>query len=40
VGIYIGNNKMIHAPRPGKTVEIVDISWHVRNYRIKGARRI
>ncbi|MFH5837227.1 NlpC/P60 family protein [Proteiniclasticum sp. C24MP] len=40
VGIYIGNNKMIHAPRPGKTVEIVDIGWHVRNYRIKGARRI
>lgn len=40
VGIYIGNNKMIHAPRPGKTVEIIDISWHVRNYRIKGARRI
>lgn len=40
VGIYIGNNKMIHAPRPGKNVEIVDISWHVRNYRIVGARRI
>lgn len=40
VGIYIGNNKMIHAPRPGKRVEIVDIGWHVRNYRIKGARRI
>ncbi len=40
VGIYLGNNKMIHAPRPGKSVEIVDISWHVRNYRIQGARRI
>lgn len=40
VGIYIGNNKMIHAPSPGKSVMISDISWHVRNYRIKGARRI
>lgn len=40
VGIYIGNGKMIHAPRPGKSVEIVSISWHVNNYRIKGARRI
>lgn len=40
VGIYIGNNKMIHAPSPGKSVMITDISWHVRNYRIKGARRI
>ena len=40
VGIYIGNNKMIHASRPGKPIQIVDISWHVRNYKIKGARRI
>lgn len=40
VGIYIGNNKMIHAPSPGKSVMISDISWHVNNYRIKGARRI
>lgn len=40
VGIYIGNGKMIHSPRPGKSVEIVSISWHVNNYRIQGARRI
>lgn len=40
VGIYIGNNKMIHAPSPGKSVMISDMSWHIRNYRIKGARRI
>jgi len=40
VGIYIGNNKMIHASRPGKPIQIVDIGWHVRNYKIKGARRI
>lgn len=40
VGIYIGNNKMIHASRPGVPIKIVDIGWHVRNYRIKGARRI
>jgi cell wall-associated NlpC family hydrolase len=25
VGIYIGDNKMIHAPRPGKDVEISDV---------------
>lgn len=40
VGIYIGNNKMIHAPSPGKNVMITDISWHVSNYNIVGARRI
>lgn len=40
VGIYIGNNKMIHAPSPGKSVMITDMSWHIRNYRIKGARRL
>ena len=40
VGIYIGNGRMIHSPRPGKSVEIISISWHVNNYRIKGARRI
>lgn len=25
VGIYIGNGQMVHAPRPGKTVEIIDL---------------
>ena len=35
-GIYIGDNKMIHSPRPGKTVEIKTLDWHQRNGRIKG----
>ena len=26
VGIYIGNNKMVHSPKPGDTVKITDIS--------------
>lgn len=39
VGIYIGNNKMIHAPRPGKSVSIVDLSWYKSTYKIQGARR-
>ncbi|GAA3051502.1 transglycosylase TgdA [Streptomyces olivoverticillatus] len=37
VGLYIGNGQMIHAPRPGKTVEITDLDpywlqfpWDVR----------
>lgn len=41
VGIYIGDGKMIHAPRPGKTVEIVQLqgssyyepmAWNIRRY--------
>lgn len=27
VGIYIGDGKMLHAPRPGKFVEITDVPW-------------
>ncbi|ETA79239.1 C40 family peptidase [Youngiibacter fragilis] len=37
VGIYIGNNQMIHAPRPGKSVEITTLRYY-NNYM--GARRI
>lgn len=40
IGIYIGNNQMIHAPSPGKSVMISSITWHVNNYNIVGARRI
>lgn len=40
VGIYVGGNKMIDAPSPGKTVGIRDMTWHLNNYAIKGARRI
>ena len=41
VGIYLGGGKMIHAPRPGKSVEIVQLkgsayfepmSWNIRRY--------
>jgi cell wall-associated NlpC family hydrolase len=28
VGIYLGNGQMIHSPRPGKTVEIVELEGH------------
>ncbi len=33
VGIYVGNGKMIHAPRPGKTVTVVNVygsPWYRR----------
>lgn len=36
VGIYIGNNKMIHAPKPGQNVTTVDIKYYYPNF----ARRI
>lgn len=34
VGIYIGNGKMVHSPRSGKSVEVVRInsSWYGRTY--------
>lgn len=40
VGIYLGGGKMIHAPRPGKSVEITDITkgWYLD--RFMGGRRI
>ncbi|MGB4587874.1 MAG: NlpC/P60 family protein [Clostridiaceae bacterium] len=40
IGIYMGNNQMIHSPSAGKTVEIKDLTWHLNNYEIIGARRI
>ncbi len=39
VGIYIGNGRMVHAPSPGKSVMITNLSWHMNNYKIQGARR-
>ena len=39
IGIYIGGNNMLHAPEPGKNVEVRDMSWHRSNYSIVGARR-
>lgn len=39
VGIFIGDNKMIHSPEPGKVVEVKDLSWHYRNNRVHGFLR-
>lgn len=27
VGIYVGNNKMLHAPKPGDVVKIANVPW-------------
>lgn len=40
VGIYLGNGKMIHTPRPGKSVEIVDITKGYYLDKFMGGRRI
>jgi cell wall-associated NlpC family hydrolase len=40
VGIYIGENRFIHAPSRGKTVEIVDITNSYWQKRYNGARRL
>jgi len=40
VGLYIGNNKFIHAPRTGKNIEIVNMSSGYWASRYNGARRV
>jgi cell wall-associated NlpC family hydrolase len=40
VGIYIGDNRFIHAPRTGKRVEIGDLTAGYWSQRFNGARRI
>lgn len=40
VGIYIGNGKFIHAPRPGKSVEIADMRSGYYQGIFMGGRRI
>lgn len=40
VGIYLGNGKMVHAPRPGKAVEIVDMTKGYYLDKFMGGRRI
>lgn len=40
VGIYLGNGKMIHTPRPGKSVEIVDMTKGDYADQFMGGRRI
>lgn len=40
VGLYMGNNKFIHSPRTGKSVEIVNMSSSYWTKRYNGARRV
>jgi hypothetical protein len=40
VGIYLGDNRFIHAPRPGGEVEIVTLSKGYWQQRFDGARRL
>jgi cell wall-associated NlpC family hydrolase len=40
VGIYVGNNKFIHSPSPGRAVEIVDMKENYWLSRYQGARRV
>jgi cell wall-associated NlpC family hydrolase len=40
VGIYLGDNRFIHAPRAGKTVQIGELDSTYWEKRFNGARRI
>jgi len=40
VGIYVGENRFIHAPSRGKTVEIVNLNDSYWQKRYNGARRL
>lgn len=40
VGIYTGNGQMVHSPRPGKSVEVVDINSGYYAQRYVTARRV
>lgn len=40
VGIYIGNGRMVHAPRPGARVRVEKIDKRYWRVRFDGARRI
>ena len=40
VGLYIGSNKFLHAPRTGKTVEVANMGNTYWSKRYNGARRI
>ncbi|POZ63407.1 C40 family peptidase [Chromobacterium alticapitis] len=40
VGIYMGNNKFIHAPRTGKNIEVSNLSQSYWTGRYNGARRV
>ena len=40
VGIYIGDNKFIHSPKPGAQVRVEDMSVRYWSTRFDGARRV
>lgn len=40
VGIYYGNNKMIHSPRTGKSTEITNLNINYWKTRYAGSRRV
>ena len=40
VGIYVGDHKFIHSPRPGAAVRIEDMRVNYWNRRFDGARRV
>lgn len=40
VGIYLGDNQFVHAPRAGKAVRVEDIRGSYWSKRYNGARRI
>ena len=40
VGIYVGDNKFIHAPRPGATVRVDNMGMSYWSLRFDGARRV
>ena len=40
VGIYLGDNRFIHAPRRGREVEIAEIDRRYWQTRFDGARRL
>jgi len=40
VGIYVGENKFIHAPKPGAQVRVEDMGQSYWAHRFDGARRV
>lgn len=40
VGIYVGNNKFIHSPKPGAEVRVEDMGVNYWSTRFDGARRV
>jgi len=40
VGIYVGDNKFIHSPKPGSEVRVEDMSISYWRTRFNGARRV